>query len=469
MSAAAPGESVRGSDPDLEVRIEAPLPAGLPAGCATAVFVYGSCFHRRLRVRAIQVDAGATAVKATIGMPRKDLHDALHESGAGPGSASGDDPQNRAYRSGFWAVAPLRMPPSGALELALRIELSDGSTRQVPIAEVPVQRGPEPDPRADELARKSGARVGIAMATFEPEIGLFRSQVDSIRAQSESRWICVISDDCSHAARFEQMRRAVADDERFVLNRAPRRCGFYRNFERALGLMPRDVPFVALADQDDRWYPKKLEVLLGAIGGAQLAYSDQQVIDEEGRVLTESYWTERRNNHTNLPSLVLANTVTGAASLFRRELLDRALPFPDAPGTQYHDHWLALVALASGGIAYVDRPLYDYVQHGSAALGHAAASARATPGVREIVDRLRRRRGLPQIVGSRSGYFFGLVRLQLLAEVLLLRCADTLRPGDRRALRRMLRAERSPVSLAWLALRPPGTPVGAASRWAPSA
>src|SRR5262249_2689371 len=133
-----------------------------------------------------------------------------------------------------------------------------------------------------------------------------------------------------------------------------------------------------------------------------------------------------------------------------------ALPFPNPPGAQYHDHWLALVALATGRIAYVERPLYDYVQHGSAALGHATASARATPGAREIVTRLRRRRGVPPAIGSRAAYFLGRVRLQLLAEVLLMRCRQTMRPGDRRALQRLLRAERSPLSLAWLALRPAG-------------
>ena len=44
----------------------------------------------------------------------------------------------------------------------------------------------------------------------------------------------------------------------------------------------------------------------------------------------------------------MINTVTGAASLFRRELLDVALPFPDVPGKPFHDHWLACVALAIG-------------------------------------------------------------------------------------------------------------------------
>ena len=56
--------------------------------------------------------------------------------------------------------------------------------------------------------------------------------------------------------------------------------------------------------------------------------------------------------------------MTGAASLLRRELLDLALPFP--PGStaeHYHDHWLALCALALGEIAYLDRPTYDYTRH----------------------------------------------------------------------------------------------------------
>ena len=102
----------------------------------------------------------------------------------------------------------------------------------------------------------------------------------------------------------------------------------------------------------------------GSIGGAQLVYSDARIVSPDGeRRSSSSYWTERRNNHTNFASLLLANSVTGAASLFRRELLDDALPFPPASRRAFHDHWLAVVAMARGEIAYVDEPLYDYVQH----------------------------------------------------------------------------------------------------------
>src|SRR6202042_1938077 len=62
------------------------------------------------------------------------------------------------------------------------------------------------------------------------------------------------------------------------------------------------------------------------------------------------------------------------ASLLRAELLATALPFPPHQFAHFHDHWLGLVALACGEIAYVDEPLYDYVQPGNASLGHAAAN-----------------------------------------------------------------------------------------------
>src|SRR5205807_4870301 len=111
-----------------------------------------------------------------------------------------------------------------------------------------------------------------------------------------------------------------------------------------------------------------------AIGDAQLVYSDARIVGRGGELISETYWRDRRNNHSSLLSLMVANAVTGAASLFPRALLDDALPFPPAQFAHYHDHWIALTALALGDIAYVERPLYDYVQHGQATLGHDEAT-----------------------------------------------------------------------------------------------
>ena len=108
--------------------------------------------------------------------------------------------------------------------------------------------------------------------------------------------------------------------------------------------------------------------LVGIAGGRRelvFALSD-------GTVLSPTYWATRRNNYANFASLLLANTVTGAASMFRRELLDVLLPFPPGFGDAFHDHWLSCVALACGEMRFVDRPLYDYVQHQGNVVGHYA-------------------------------------------------------------------------------------------------
>ena len=125
-----------------------------------------------------------------------------------------------------------------------------------------------------------------------------------------------------------------------------------------------------------------------------------------------------------------------------------ALPFPPAQFAHYHDHWLALVALSLGEIRFVDRPLYDYVQHGHAALGHAAANR--MPSLR---SRLVRRDRRDSVRKWRMHYFVDACRLLQCIAILRLRCEGRITPRARRALVRLARADRSWSSLALLGYR----------------
>lgn len=295
--------------------------------------------------------------------------------------------------------------------------------------------------------------VAICMASFDPDPALLKQQIDSIREQTHTAWLCLISDDGSCAERFELLRELTDGDPRFRLSRGEERLGFYLNFERALKMVPPEAAFVALADQDDRWYPEKLAALQAACRGAQLAYSDMRIVDESGAVIADSFWRGRRNNYTNLASLLLSNTVTGAASLFRRDLLDLVLPFPAPIGDPFHDQWIAAVALATGSIAYVDRPLYDYTQHGGAARGHEAAMRTWDPA---RLLTLRDPRGTVRRLAEhgRRSYEDNVCRIALNAETLEARVGARMPTGKARAVRRVARLGRPPEPTAWLALRP---------------
>lgn len=424
---------------DLRVRLESHLPTSLPVGRETAIFCFGHCFHRRQPVTDLELLVGETRHRPTATrMPRRDLFDWLH--------GTEEDPEGRSYRSGFWSTLPIHAPTSpGVLEISVAVRLAGGAESlhrlgRIEIAEVEAPVWPD--------GSLEPGTIAICMATFDPDAALLRAQVRSLRAQADERWICVISDGGSAPERFEALLETVGEDQRFAVSRSEHRLSPYRNFERALELVPAQAELVALSDQDDRWYPEKLAVLRAALGSAQLVYSDQRLVSEGGRVLRDSLWHGRRNDYRNLASLLVANTMPGASMLLRRELVERALPFPDAPGVQYHDHWLALVALASGEVDYVDRPLYDYVQHTGAVSGDLLAGEHA---------RMRGPRRGPGRSGSRgwrSAYFGGYLGREVFAETLRLRCDASLTRRKRWALEWFIAAERSPLGLMWLALRP---------------
>jgi glycosyltransferase involved in cell wall biosynthesis len=447
----------------LDVALDRPLPEALPIGRSTAVFCIGTCFHRHRRIAemVITVD-GVRHRPIAQRMPRLDRFRELHPTLA-PDTASSvqsdpqspQDPELRSYRSGFWAIVPIgpRERP-GKLELSVEARLDGGTTASASLATIAILERPGSLNYDSLPAATQESLIAICMATYNPDMELFRIQVESIRAQTDRAWVCLISDDYSTPELFEAITDTVAGDDRFVLSRAEEHKSFYRNFERALGMVPAEAELIALCDQDDRWYPDKLEALREAIGSAELAYSDLRRVDAAGQLRAETMWQGRRNNHTNLASLLISNTISGAASLFRRRVIERALPFPDGPGWDFHDHWLALVAMSLGEVVYVDRPLYDYVQHPGAVLGRVASDGGSSPSRERARRRLALRRNGDAFRRWRSVYFSLYLQRVLHAQTLLARCWPDLTPRKRRALRLLIDAGRSPLAFAWLAARP---------------
>jgi len=442
MSGIGVPASTVGAGDDLVVAPVAPLPRALAVGGGNAMFVDGRCVHPRAAIKRLEiVFDGRTFPAMGWGMPL-------------PERTDGD--------SYWWGI--VEADPIDRRRLAwveLRAELTDGtmatgsleSLDLLPeVASPALDRMPE-----SEAARRGSAQAGersvaICMATWEPPRELFERQIESIRAQTHDDWVCVISDDCSSPEGVAVIADVIGDDHRFAFSSAADRLGFYNNFERALAMVPEGIRYVALSDQDDRWQPGKLERLLAEMRpGVTLAYSDMRIVDEGDQVLSETYWSFRPNNHTDFASLVVANTVTGAASLFDRSILDDALPLPPPLGNAYHDHWIAQVAMALGDLAYVPEPLYDYVQHGTATLGHLAANNNGLNSSGRMTRALRvgeRIRGHGLHPGWRPYYFNIYMRTKLTSRVLVKRLGPRIPAAKRRELERATPA--SPANLAWM-------------------
>jgi hypothetical protein len=353
------------------VHIDRRLPDRIALGNANRYLVEGAIFaHCDLRQLSVQVGDQTFPAEQTH-LLRVDVCRAHLQT----------DKELRSLLSGF-SIPVVIAPVQGVREqrVTLHARFADGSEHQTSLGKIVVEPFVKQPPAPLELPPgvSSDGLVAICMATYLPDEALFRRQVQSILDQDYGNWICLVSDDASPPQQRRMIRRVLARDPRFRLIEHDANVGFYHNFERCLEQVPAEAAFVALADQDDYWYPHKLSSCLEYLTGTtQLVYSDMRIVGRDGQQRSDTFWTGRTNHYrtADLDLLALANTVTGAACLFRASLLKRALPFPPRYGDAYHDKWLALMAVLEGGIQYIDAPLYDYVQHGDNVLGHKADGA----------------------------------------------------------------------------------------------
>lgn len=242
----------------------------------------------------------------------------------------------------------------------------------------------------------------IALAVHRPQQDLLSEQMRSIAAQTLGHWRCHIGIDGTDDAAHELVARLVRGDERFVIHHYEDNVGIYRNFERLLREREAEARWLALSDQDDSWDPDKLERLVRVLdqdAAATAVVGQARVVDVGGRQVGS---TRRRG--VPLGALILDNQVTGSLAVFRSQVLDLAVPFPEPTPVAYHDHWLGVVAASAGRIVFLDDIVQDYVQHAHNALGE---EGRRGPIVRLRAlaeESLRPRHMLDRLATERWGW-----------------------------------------------------------------
>lgn len=212
----------------------------------------------------------------------------------------------------------------------------------------------------------------ICMAVYEPNPDLLAIQIESIINQTETNWRCVVGIDGESPSVEATVRDLTQSDDRFSVVAFEKRAGFYRNFERLLALVPEETPWVAPSDQDDNWYPKKLETLIPSLSEYSLVVAQARVVQVDA-VDDGAPTTVRRA--VGLAAMLIDNQVTGSLAVFRGSLLRNALPFPEPTDLAYHDHWLGICAIVEDGIKWESVVVQDYVQHGGNVIGESGGAS----------------------------------------------------------------------------------------------
>lgn len=207
------------------------------------------------------------------------------------------------------------------------------------------------------------------------------AQIRSICTQEPLPREIIVSDDGSSDDTLAVVRETIAlcgVADRIALrvfsNTPP--LGVTRNFEQAVRACSHAL--IVLCDQDDVWHPGRLARMAAQFEARPdllLLHTDARLVDAELQPLGSTLFHALEVQPAELEAisrgdafsvLLRRNLVTGATTMFRRTLLDAALPF--AP-EWVHDEWLAAIAAATGRMDVLPEPTIDYRQHASNQIG----------------------------------------------------------------------------------------------------
>lgn len=215
------------------------------------------------------------------------------------------------------------------------------------------------------------ADVEILMATRNGAAHL-PDQLISIAGQSLKDWQLLVSDDGSNDRTLSVLNKFGAATGRVRLVKGPEH-GAAANFLSLIARSDHDVPFVALSDQDDVWFPQKLAravaVLKRKPAYRPAIYAAQNlVVDASGRTRSRRKTTRARN--PSFANALVQNILPGHTIVMNRAAADiakRAMPRVIPP---FHDWWLYALMSGVGATIFVDpAPVVAYRQHSGSLLG----------------------------------------------------------------------------------------------------
>jgi len=219
---------------------------------------------------------------------------------------------------------------------------------------------------------KSSPQIAILLSLYNGETYL-DAQLTSILAQTYPDWTLYWRDDASADLSHERMRafaEGPGQGRCVEITTRHGRLGVAGSYAHLLDAIPT-TPYVAFADQDDIWEPKKLEWALDAVSRRPaekptLYCARQYLTDADLVIFQESALLSRRPDfHASLTQ----NIATGHTILLNAAAHSLMRNTPPPPSV-LHDWWAYLLTSAAGGeVIFDNRCVSYYRQHAHNTVG----------------------------------------------------------------------------------------------------
>ena len=252
---------------------------------------------------------------------------------------------------------------------------------------------------AEEQGLRQRPLFSILLPVFNPNLQWLREAIDSVKAQTYSRWQLCIADDASTEARVRTFlsEEAKSDDRiALVLRAANGHISACSNSALALAR----GEWCGLLDQDDLLAPHALSLVAREVNdkpAAGLIYSDEDFIDPAGG-RTNPFLKPDWN-----PELFLAQNYINHFGAYRTDLLREIRGFREGfEGSQDYDLALRCIErLHRDQIRHIPRVLYHWRMVPGSLAEVRDAKPYAKDAARRALEEHMQRRGIPARVEPR--------------------------------------------------------------------
>lgn len=202
-------------------------------------------------------------------------------------------------------------------------------------------------------------KISVALAYYDGA-EYIKEQLTSILRQLGPKDEVIVSVDRALDGSVDMLREWEEKDRRIFVTKGPGE-GVIKNFEHAIQMCSGDIIF--LSDQDDVWLPDKVERVKRAFHDKEVmaVLHDAKIVDETLKEIEPSFFALRGSGVGFFKNL-WKNSYVGCCMAFRREMVEKILPFPAQ--IYMHDYWIGATAECLGKVALIEEPLLLYRRHG---------------------------------------------------------------------------------------------------------
>lgn len=197
-------------------------------------------------------------------------------------------------------------------------------------------------------------KISVCIATYNGE-EFISEQLESILIQLRPEDEIIISDDSSTDKTIDIIR-SYKDSRIKIFENQKFKSPIF-NFENALKAATGDIIF--LADQDDKWMENKVKRMIQELEMYDLVVSDCYWFGNTANGVISNF--EFRKSRKGFLKNLYKNSYLGNCMAFRKEVLNKAIPFPkDIP---MHDIWIGLVSDTFFRVSFINEKLSFWRRH----------------------------------------------------------------------------------------------------------